>query len=128
ALITSGQNEGTELVRERHQNHCSQARLHVFLRLVFGQAFENFLELSFENLKSVGDGNLKKFYAEVTRECPCVLDAAARRIWAWHGNAGYVLRAQRINCDDCRDGGIDSAAQTDNCRVEVAFAAVIAEP
>jgi hypothetical protein len=41
---------------------------------------------------------------------------------------GYVLRAQRISCDDCGNRGIDSAAQTNHDRVEVAFATVIAEP
>jgi hypothetical protein len=117
----------TELVRERHQDHCAQARLHVFFRLVFGKSFENLFELGLENLKSVGDRNLEKFYPEVTRERPRVLDAAARRVRAWHGNAGYVLRPQRIRRDDCGNGGIDSTAQTDNHRVEVAFAAVIAE-
>src|SRR4029077_19042446 len=120
AFISSRQNELTELVRERHQDHCAQARMHVFFRLVFGQAFENFLELGLENLKRVGDRNLDKFYAEVTGERPRVLDAASGRVGAWQGGAGYVFRAQRISCDDCGNSGIDSAAQTDHYRVEIA--------
>src|SRR5213076_87236 len=128
ALVSSRQNEVTEFVRERHQDHCAQARLHIFFRLVFGKAFENFLELGLENLKRVGDWNLKKFYAQTTRERPRVLDAAARRVRAWHGNAGYILRTQRIGGNGCSNSGINSTAQTDHDRVEVAFAAVIAEP
>jgi len=89
---------------------------------------ENFFELRLENLKGVGDRNLEKFYAEVPRERPRVVDAAARRVRAWHGNTRYVLWTQRISCDDCGNSGINSAAQTDHYRVEVAFAAVIAEP
>src|SRR5439155_14587191 len=128
ALVTSGQNQVTELIRERHQGHCAQARLHVFFRLIFGQAFENFLELGLENLKRVGDRNLEKFYPEVTREPPRVLDAATRGVRAWHGDARYVLRTERISRDDRSNSGINSTAQTDHYRVEVAFAAVIAEP
>src|SRR5262249_6902592 len=66
-------------------------------------------------------------YAEVTREHARVLDAAARRVRARHGNTGYVLRTQCIGCNDCCYRGINSAAQTDYYREEVAFAAVIAE-
>src|SRR5205823_12717094 len=105
----------------------AQARLHVFFRLVFRQAFENFFELRLENLKPVSDRNLEKFYPEVTRERPRAPDAAARRIRAWHRHAGYVLRTQRISCNDGGSSGIDSAAQTDNYRVEVEFATIIQE-
>jgi hypothetical protein len=51
----------TELIRERHQDHCAQARLHVFFRLVFGQAFENFLELGLENLNASVIGISRNF-------------------------------------------------------------------
>src|SRR5262249_528899 len=95
---------------------------------VFGQAFEDFLELGLENVERVGDRNLEKFYAEVTREHTRVLDAAARRVRARHGNTGYVLRTQCIGCNDCCYRGTNSAPQTAYYRVEVAFAAVIAEP
>ena len=42
ALVSSGEKEVTELVRERHQNHSAQTRLHVFFRRVFRQAGEDF--------------------------------------------------------------------------------------
>src|SRR5262249_50133114 len=127
-LISGRQNQVTELVRERHQDHCAQAGLSVFLRLICGEGFENFLELSLENLKRVGDRNLEEFDPEVTYERTRVLNAASRRVRAWHGDAGDILSAQRISGDDRSNSGIDSAAQTDHYRGEVAFAAVIAEP
>src|SRR3982750_3039756 len=117
-----------KLVRERHQRHCAQTGLHVFLRLVFRQAFEDFLELRLKNLERVADRNLKKLDPEIARQHARVLDAAARRVRAGHGNTCDIPSAQRIGCDHCRYCGIDAAAQTDYHGMKTAFGTVIAEP
>ena len=66
-----------ELVREPHQNHSPQARLHVFFRRVLGQTGKDFRELSLKRRESVRDRNLQAFDAEISGERERVVDAAA---------------------------------------------------
>ena len=42
ALVAGGEKQVAELIRERHQDHAAQTRLHVFLGRVLGQAGEDF--------------------------------------------------------------------------------------
>ena len=66
-----------ELVREPHQNHSPQARLHVFFRRVLGQAGKDLRELSPKRSEGVRDWNLQAFDAEISGERECIVDAAA---------------------------------------------------
>ena len=59
AFVAGGENKMAELVRERHQRHRAQTRLHVFLGLVLGQTGKNFLKLAFENGERLGDRNVQ---------------------------------------------------------------------
>ena len=69
----------TELVRERHQSHSAQARLHVFFGRVFGQTGKNFLELRFENASNaLAIGICRHLMPRLRDEGERVVDAAAR--------------------------------------------------
>ena len=61
--------------------------------------------------KASAIGISQTFDAEIPRERERVVDAAPRRIWARHGNAEDVFRAERIGGNRGDDRGIDSAAQ-----------------
>ena len=100
--------------------------MHIFLCLVFGQSFEHFFELRFEISERVRDWNFEKFDSEIAGERASIVDAAARRVRAGHGNTGYILRSQRIHRDHGSDRRIDSTAQADHRGMEVAFAEIIA--
>ena len=93
ALVSGGEEDVAELVRERHQDHSAQARLHVFFRRVLGQTGEDFLELRLESGEGVRDRDLQTSDAEIARESERIVDAAARGIGARHGDADDVLRA-----------------------------------
>ena len=86
------------------------------------------LNCALKIFERLGDRDFEKFDSEIAREAARVIDAAARRVRARHGNAGHVLSAERIDRDDRDDCGIDSAAQTEHRGMEVAFAPIIAKP
>ena len=105
----------TELVREGHQSHRAQAGLHIFFRLVFRQAFEDFFELRFENFEGVGDRDFEKSNSQIFGERASVINTATRREGTRHRDSGHVVSSKRIDGDNCCDGRIDSAAQADHC-------------
>ena len=116
-----------ELVRERHQNHSAQARLHVLLGGVFGKAGKNFGELFFEDGEGVRDRHLQALDAQVPRKRERVIDASARGVRARHRHAENIRRAKRMDCDRRHHGRIDATAQPQNGRLEVTLIQIIPE-
>src|SRR5262249_46607708 len=92
----------------------------------FDLPFENFFKLSFEISERVRDRNLEKFDSKIEREGASIIDAPTGRVGTRHGNASYILSSERIHRDDGSDRGIDSAAEADHRRMEVALAKIIA--
>ena len=100
-----------ELVRERHQDHSAQTRLHVFFGRVFGQAGENFRELRLERAKAFAIGICRHLMPRFRASASASSMLPRDEIRARHGNADDVFRAERIDGDRSDDGGIDPAAQ-----------------
>ena len=90
-----------------------------------GKPLKISLNCALKTSESIDDRDLEKFDVRDYGRGACIVDTSAGRVWAGHGNAGHVFRAERIGRDNAHDRGIDSAAQTDNSGTKIAFATVI---
>ena len=66
-----------KLVRERHQRHPAQSRLHVLFGRILGATGKYFFELRLENCERIGNRNLQTLDAKILGQSERVQYAAA---------------------------------------------------
>ena len=66
-----------KLVRERHQRHPAQSRLHVLFGRILGATGKYFFELRLENGERIGNRNFQTLDAKIRGESECIQNAAA---------------------------------------------------
>ena len=127
AFVASGQEQGAELVRHRHENHATQPGLDVLFGDVFRAAREDRLHLLLHSGKRRLDGHHVVLDTEVLRQPAGVVEAARRGKLRGQRKAVNVFPPQRLDGDDRGERRINPAAQAQHDRLETAFVDVVAQ-
>ncbi len=125
-FVAGAENHGTEFVRKGHEVIATNACLDILLGCVGGAPGKNGSESLFVGVKDGGDGDGEELDAEIVGKVLGIDLAAFGGVGAGHGNAKDVFLAESGNGDGDDDGGVNTAAETDDGFGEFAFADVVA--